>query len=208
MLNSQIHIKLLEFTNSHKKKQYNYYYGKRNKIFTLKNRVRNHNKLICQYSHNTEAVGMKLLCAGEWQDNSPLAKQKYLCNMHLHVLFCQRRFALLFPNPISTSLTITQVRAAMVILYTVPFMPHDSHQIYGYARGMKQDIWISLLNWYIRSLSHCSWPRGPNSLTIKLKLEALTSKYLCMLQTYTSSSRVPSYSINWCIYIYIYKYKT
>ena len=30
-----------------KKMQYNYYYGKRNKILILKNRVRNHNKIIC-----------------------------------------------------------------------------------------------------------------------------------------------------------------
>ena len=49
-----------------------------------------------------------------------LWQHKYICNMHLHVLFCQRRFALLFPNPTSASLATAHVRAATVILYTVP----------------------------------------------------------------------------------------
>uniref|UniRef100_A0A2N9GSG7 ATP-dependent DNA helicase n=1 Tax=Fagus sylvatica TaxID=28930 RepID=A0A2N9GSG7_FAGSY len=36
-----------------------------------------HHELICWYSDNIEGGGMKLLCASEWQGNSPLAKQKY-----------------------------------------------------------------------------------------------------------------------------------
>jgi hypothetical protein len=38
-----------------------------------------HHELICWYSDNIEGGGMKLLCASEWQGNSPLAKQKYAC---------------------------------------------------------------------------------------------------------------------------------
>ena len=145
---------------------------------------------------------MKLLCAGEWQCNSPWAKQKYICNMHLHVLFCQRRFALLFPNPTSASLAIPHVRAATVILYTVPFYtiwfsPNlwicDGNEI-GYL-----DMPAQLVYKITFSLFMASWSQFTHH---QIKAGNLDFK-ITLLHTYTSSSRVSRYSINWCIYIYI-----
>ena len=49
-------------------------------------------------------------------------------NMHMHVVFCRRRIALLFPNPTSASLAIPRVQVATTILRTVPFIPNYSHQ--------------------------------------------------------------------------------
>ena len=44
-----------------------------------------------------------------------------VCNMHVHILFYQKRIALLFPNPTSVSLAIPHVRVVMVVLRTMPF---------------------------------------------------------------------------------------
>ena len=86
-----------------------------------------------------------------------------VCNMHVHILFCQKRIALLFPNPTSASLAIPRVRVATAILRKVPFIPNDSHNKLD-MRGESNRI--CLHNWYIGPLSCYSWPRGPNSLTI------------------------------------------
>ena len=109
-----------------------------------------------------------------------------VCNMHVHVLFffffwCvhilfyRRTIALLFPNPTSASLAIPRVRVATAILRIVPFIPNDSHKKLD-MRGEWNRICPH--NWYIGSLSYHSWPRGPNSLTIRAGNQGLQNIFV------------------------------
>ena len=96
-------------------------------------------------------------------------------NMHMHVVFCRRRIALLFPNPTSASLAIPRVQVATTILRTVPFIPNYSHQNLDMRGEWNR---ICLHNWYIGSLSSHSWPRGPNSLTIRAGNQGLQNIFV------------------------------
>ena len=100
-----------------------------------------------------------------------------VCNMDVHVLFCRRRrrIALLFPNPTSASLAIPRVRVATAILRIVPFIPNDSHKNLD-MRGEWNRICPH--NWYVGSLSYHSWPRGPNSLTIRAGNQGLQNIFV------------------------------
>ena len=111
-----------------------------------------------------------------------------VCNMHLHVLFCRRRFALLFLNPTSASLAMPHVWVATVTLLCLLY--HMIRTKFGICGEIKQDIWICLHKWYIASLSHYSWPRGPNSHTIRAKNQGIQNILV------TSSIRVSRYFLH------------
>ena len=99
-----------------------------------------------------------------------------VCNMHVHVLFCRRRIALLFPNPTSASLAIPRVRVATTInstysaFYTKWLAPK-----FGYARGMKWDMPAQLVHRIAFLSFMASWSQFSHHQSWKPR----TSKYLC-----------------------------
>ena len=145
MLDSPIHVKLLSTDVDDPScstftwqtiKELNCYIGKRKQILVVKTRLETITSLIVGIATIYWSCRHEIIMC-RWMAGQFSFGEIEVCNMHVHILFCQKRIALLFPNPTSASLAIPHVRVVMVVLRTMPFYTTWFAPNFGYARGIK-----------------------------------------------------------------------